>query len=407
MVKESWPGMTRYCEGSGPTDNLHIYKKISDVPNFLERKIVLLATATITDDNLFANGLFQNVFFLLRMFDAMGLLPILIVNEKPKSLDKIPEVLRTCRVMCVEDLIKQPIPIAAYIEIGMSIDHVMRKFLKMIGSRTYKLYLGNILNIDIETPIFYPGMNFAHHVVGEIQDVWVSPHYAQHAQYASAINGVQPTSIDDTTKIAPYVWDPAVITDDGKRSIRWRCPVAEELDTFVIMEPNISFQKTCLIPLMILETWYRKNPTWKGKVVIVNGERIQQTAFFKENIYNQLDIVKAGLVQPVGRMDMVSVLRAYPSATFVCHQVNNEFNYMLLELMWCGFPVVHNAGAWNEFGYSYKGSNIEEGAEQVALAKEHHHERIEIYKSHARTLTWRHSPYNPDIQRAWFKLLAI
>jgi hypothetical protein len=403
MVKESWPGMTRLAKS--PVDDLHILKKMSEIPNFLERKIILLATATITDDNIFSNGLFQNVFFLLRMFDAMGLLPILIVNEKPKSLDKIPEVLRTCRVMCVEDLIKQPIPIAAYIEIGMSIDHIMRKFLKMIGSKTYKLYLGNILNIDIETPIFYPGMNFAHHVVGEIQDIWVSPHYAQHAEYACAINAVDPAS--PSCKIAPYVWDPAVITDDGKRSIPWKVRVGDEVDTFVIMEPNISFQKTCIIPLMILEGWYRKNPSWKGQVVVVNGERIMQTNFFKENIYNQLDIVKSGQVKMVGRMDMVSILKTYPSATFLCHQVNNEFNYMLLELMWCGFPVIHNAGAWLEFGYSYHSSNIEEGVEQLQRAKQHHHERIEVYKSHARTLAWKHSPYNPDVHRAWLKLLNI
>lgn len=403
MVKESWPGMTRLAKS--PVDDLHVYKKLPEIPNLLERKIVLLATATITDDNIFANGLFQNVFFLMRMFDAMGLLPILVVNEKPKSLDKIPEVLRTCRVMCVEDLIKQPIPVAAYIEIGMSIDHVMRKFLKMIGSKTYKLYLGNILNIDIETPIFYPGMNFAHHVVGEIQDIWVSPHYAQHAEYACALNAVDPAS--PSCKVAPYVWDSAVINEDGRRHLSWRSRQGDEPETFVIMEPNISFQKTCLIPLMILEQWYRKNPNWKGQVVVVNGERIMQTNFFKENIYNQLDIVKAGHVKMVGRMDMVSIMKTYPNATFLCHQVNNEFNYMLLELLWCGFPVVHNANAWNEFGYFYQSSDIHAGAELVEMIRQRHHERIEVYKSHAKTLAWKHSPYNPDVHRAWFKLLNI
>ena len=403
MALDTWPGMTRLA--AGPTDSLHCFQKMTHVPKLTERKIVLLATATITDDNIFANGLFQNVFFLLKMFDAMGMLPILIVNDKPKTLDKIPEVLRTCRIMSVEDLIKQPIPVAAYIEIGMSIDLVMRKFLNMIGSRTYKLYLGNILNIDIETPIFYPGMNFAHHVVGEIQDIWVSPHYGQHAEYACAINGIDPAS--PSCKIAPYIWDSCVLTDDGKRNITWRPRKADEEETIVIMEPNISFQKSCIVPLVILEQWFRAHPDWKGNVIVVNGERAAQVNYFRDNLLNQLDIYKAGRIQLIGRMDIISVLTKYPSATFLCHQINNEFNYMALELLWSGFPVLHNSAAWSEFGYYYKGSNIVEGAELLETIRTSHSELLEVYKSHARTLAWKHSPYNPDVHRAWKTLLNV
>lgn len=403
MALDTWPGMTRL--GKGPTDSLTVFKNIREIPNLLERKVILLATATITDDNIFANGLFQNVFFLLKMFDAMGYLPILVVNDKPKTLEKIPEVLRTCRIMCVEDLIKQPIPIAAYIEIGMSIDIVIRKFLNMIGCKTYKLYLGNILNIDIETPIFYPGMNFAHHVVGEMKDIWVSPHYEQHSEYARAINGIDPAS--ETNRIAPYIWDSCVLTDDGKRNLVWRPKKADEQDTFVIMEPNISFQKSCIIPLMILESWYRNHRDWKGQIIVVNGERAGQVPYFKENILQQLDIYKAGFVKLVGRMDILNTLKTYPSATFLCHQINNEFNYMVLELLWAGFPVLHNSKAWNEFGYYYKGSNIQDGALMIEKVKSSHQELLEVYKSHSRTLAWRHSPYNPDVQRAWKTLLNI
>ena len=403
MASEIWPGMTRLEKG--PTDDYHVYKKITEIPNLLDRKIILLATATITDDNIFANGLYQNVFFLLKTFDAMGYMPILIVNDKPKSLEKIPSILRSCRVICAEDLIKQPIPVSAYIEIGMSIDHIMRKYLKMIGSKTCKLYLGNILNIDIETPIFYPGMNFAHHVVGEIQEIWTSAHYGQNVSYACALNNVEPDN--DKIKVAPYVWDYAILTDGGKRSIGWKPREPGEKEVFVIMEPNISFQKSSIIPLMILEAWYRKHPDWKGEIVVINGERLMQVPFFKENVYRHLSIVQNNLVKMVARMDIVTTLNQYPSATFLCHQINNEFNYMLLELLWCSFPVLHNSTAWNEFGYYYKGSDIEQGAQLLEQIRTKHAERIETYKSHARTLAWRHSPYNPDIHRAWKQLLNI
>jgi hypothetical protein len=31
---------------------------------------------------------------------------------------------------------------------------------------------------------------------------------------------------------------------------------------------------------------------------------------------------------------------------------------------------------------------------------------LETYRSHARSLLWTHSPYNPDVQKAWTQLLC-
>ena len=59
-----------------------------------DRKIILLSTATITEENIYSNGLFQNVFVFYRMFDAMGYAPILLISDKPKSVQGIPEMMR-------------------------------------------------------------------------------------------------------------------------------------------------------------------------------------------------------------------------------------------------------------------------------------------------------------------------
>ena len=56
------PGMTRM--GNEPAADLKPYKEIKDLAPLVQRPIVLLATATITDDNIFSNGLFQNIYFL-------------------------------------------------------------------------------------------------------------------------------------------------------------------------------------------------------------------------------------------------------------------------------------------------------------------------------------------------------
>jgi len=125
------PGMTRNF--GNPNAGRLPLTKMSSIQTIKDRKVVLLATATITLGNLFSNGLFQNVFILYRMFDAMGYAPILVIHEKPKNLDDIPPMLHACRMMTTEQVILQPIPVIALIEIGMSIDPLLREFVKMVG----------------------------------------------------------------------------------------------------------------------------------------------------------------------------------------------------------------------------------------------------------------------------------
>lgn len=378
---------------------------ISSLSDITDRKIVMLSTATITTENLYSNGLFQNVFVLYRMFDAMGYAPIMLINERPKDINSIPEAMHKCRMIVIEDVLKQPMAnVAALLEIGMSMDPLVRQFVKMIGGRLLKVYLGNILNIDIETPIFMPTHHFAHHVVGKNDAILVSPHYGQHTEYASYLNHVVPGDLSKT--IAPYVWDPNILTRDGTQSLNWRAPASSEEETFVIMEPNISFQKAALVPLLIMERWYReigKPKGWKGMIHVVNGERLLMVPHFVHNIMPYLEIYKDAKVDSTGRKDIVSTLREWPTATFVLHNYNNEFNYMTLELLWCGFPVLHNSPSWLEFGYGYRG--LKDGAALVEQARLRHSARLETYRAHAAILAWRYSPYNPVVHEAWNRLI--
>jgi len=400
------PGLTDTfgdpCASVKPWTSMAALKGVRD------RKIILLSTATITEENIYSNGLFQNVFVFYRMFDAMGYAPILLISEKPKSVQGIPEMMRSCRMMVTEDMLKQPMPnVVALLEIGMSLDPLVRQFVKMIGGRLLKVYLGNILNIDIEIPIFMPGNHFAHHVVGRNDMVLVSPHYGQHAEYASYINHVVPPK-ELAKMIAPYVWDHNILTKNGSRMLQWRAPATPEEEVFVVMEPNISFQKSGLVPLLILEKWYRevgKPKGWKGSIQVVNGERYSMVPHFVHNIMPLLDIFKDARVELLGRRDIVSALTAWPSATFLLHNVNNEFNYMTLELLWSGFPVLHNSPSWVQFGYGYQDADLTAGAALVETIRKAHADKLETYRAHAATLAWRYSPYNPEIQAAWAKII--
>jgi hypothetical protein len=117
-----------------PCADLKPWRSLRSLKTVTDRKIVLLSSATITEENIHANGLFQNVLVFYRMFDAMGYAPIMLVHEKPTSLKNIPEVLRKCRTIVTEDMLKQPMAnVVAMIEIGMSLDPLVRQFVKILG----------------------------------------------------------------------------------------------------------------------------------------------------------------------------------------------------------------------------------------------------------------------------------
>ncbi len=383
------------CE-KGPSDSCRALNAVLEPLS--SKKIITLATATIHNDSLFVNGLFQNVFILYKMLDAMGYAPILLVNEKPTDLNKVPAILRNVRMIIAEEIVRNSIPVHLNIEIAMSIDSLMRKFLRDRGTKTVKLYLGNILNIDIETPIFYPAVHFAHHVTGEIDEIWVSPHYKQHYEYAGMINKLEPA------KIAPYVWDPCILTLGGTRQYKWRPKLPGETQVFVILEPNISFQKCSLVPLLIVEKLYR-NSKGDFKVLIGNSERLQANPFFTKTILPTLELYKDGRLIFSGRNTITSIMNDYPSCIAVAHQWNNQYNYMTLEYLVSGFPIVHNASDWSDAGYYYEGSSIEKGCEVLKKVVDFHGNSLEQYAAGAAALQWRHSPYNPEVHKAWTKLI--
>jgi hypothetical protein len=207
--------------------------------------------------------------------------------------------------------------------------------------------------------------------------------------------------------IAPYVWDPNILTRDGTLQLRWQAPTKSEEEVFVVMEPNISFQKCSFVPLLILEKWYRtKGAGWKGKIIVVNGERLTMVPHFVLNVMPYLTIFRDAKVECIGRRDILSTLKDWPTATYVLHNYNNEFNYMTLELLYSGFPVLHNSPSWMEFGYGYRGADVDQGAELVEAARSRHADRLETYKAHAALLAWKYSPYNPAIHVAWEKIIA-
>lgn len=354
------------------------------------RKRLFLTTVRIPDEQLWANGLFQNIYILYKLFETLGYEPYLLVDSMDNNKDA--KVHEQYRLLDFKTYIQAPFPVVAYLEFGMSCDPAIRKFFRNIGAKVAKTYLGNILNIDIETIAFYRNVNFSHHVAGEIDEIWVSPHYDFHAEYAGCING-----LCGRTRIAPYVWDPVFVKDLKNTWV----PSKERAKKFAIMEPNISFQKNSLVSILALEAFYRKHPDRVHEVVVVNGQKMRDVPYFANSVLPNLTLFKDGKLQLMPRAHMFNFARVYKDAIILQHQVNNEYNYSFLEWMYMGFPVVHNHRRLAEFGYYYPENDFDAAAARIEHVVDFHDVNAEAYAAQAAQLLWRFSIYNPENQRAW------
>jgi hypothetical protein len=283
----------------------------------------------------------------------------------------------------------------------MSLDNLTRQYLRSVGAKMVKLYLGNILNIDIETIQNFNGaIFFHHHMVGEIDEIWTSPHYLQHVQYAAILNR---TPIEKS-RVVPYVWDPCFLTHYGQESMNWT-PSCWFHQDIVITDPSISFQKCSFYSLLLAEAFSKKFPEWKGKVHVINGDRLTLSSHASQNILPALSLYQNKRIILHPRKKIHDIIKEHRSACFISHQWNNAYNYMTLELMYCNYPILHNSDGWEQYGYHYSLQKWEEAIQTLHMALTCHKDNMNAYRTHAAQLIWKHSIHHPDIQRRWREIL--
>ena len=365
----------------------------------VQKPIVIFGINDVNGNMLFQNGLTQNVIILYDLFECLGYQSYLLQNNPESSV-----MMQSYRTISMNNLVKESMQISLFIEAGLSLDTLTRQYLRSIHAKIIKLYLGNILNIDVETVHYFNNkILFHHHVVGDTDEIWTSPHYAQHLEYAAVINR---TPIEKS-RIVPYVWDPkCLIYYKNKETLQWTAPSHWTVQDIVICEPSISFQKCTFYSLLLVEAFSKKFPEWKGQLHIINGEQLKLSSYAINNILPSLSLYKKKRLTLHPRKQIHAIMHDHSSACFITHQWNNAYNYMTLELMYCNYPILHNSDeGWESYGYYYSINQWDAAIQTLYLALTCHKENINIYKTHTSQLIWKHSIYNPDMQHDWHTIL--
>jgi hypothetical protein len=359
----------------------------------MDKKRVLIATINIEKSGLWTCGLYQNVIFIYKLLEIANYLPYFFVDEKTSK-----EFQSEYRVIDKRDWNAGPFRIYAFIEIGMISSSYIRSVMKNSGAKTFKLGLGNSLNIDTETVLFNKNAQFYTYITGNTDETLLSPHYDLQQEYCSIIDGIYPS-----VRVAPYVWD-SVLIKEFQDTHKWEPNMPFSI---TIMEPNISFQKCSLVPIMICELFYRNNPgTFEGAIV-VNGYNMTKHEYFNETILGNLDIHRKGKIHLIKRCALRQIYQTFKSNIVILHAVNNDYNYVFLEHLLMGFPVLHNYATLKQYGYYYEGDNILAGYKLLETVINFHKLNIKKYKERNLPLLQKFKIDNPENIIEWKKILDM
>ena len=105
------------------------------------------------------------------------------------------------------------------------------------------------------------------------------------------------------------------------------------------------------------------------------------------------------------RQTLQAILKDNPGAAFVCHQVNNDYNYMFLELMSLDFPVLHNSQGWASFGYHWTEKEWTPALSTLYEMLVSHKDRLPAYRVQAAQVAWKHSIANPVVREEWARII--
>ena len=230
----------------------------------------------------------------------------------------------------------------------------------------------------------------------KIDQIWTLPHHATNVDYLCALYGIR------NSKIVPYVWDSTFIDKqlsqngyNGVSHFSSDC-LSSRINSINIYEPNNTLCKTCLIPLAIAVEHKRYGRTKLKYCRTFCAEKIVKNEYFNIKC-RALGITKEKeYFEFHRRIPFISSLKTLGSRTIILsHQLKCELNYLYLEALYLGLPLLHNSPMISDYGYFYPDSNIKVAEKKIEYIIECHQTELGNYQRQSSSLFNKFNPLNP------------
>ena len=340
---------------------------------------------------LYENGLRQNVVFLYQLFAAApGCRRVHLLNHgdgefagwpPDLGMEGVP-VVRTATVADDLDIV---------VIIGASIEAAELNDLRARGVRVVGYKGGNGAVISLEAIAGQPNRTDAERYFDlDCYDaLWMTPqHLHTYAGWCRTLYRVPVESV-------PQVWAPNFIANRaGKLEGRFGYRPGSDSWRIGIMEPNITVMKTSHLPMLVCEAAWRKAPEVIREVYVSNTAKHREQAHFL-SFANALGATAGGVMSFEPRFVSADFLTNHCDAV-VAHHWQNGLNYLYYEVLYGGYPLIHNSEFLRDYGYYYPDFAADVGGDVLLGAFEVHDTRLDEYRTANAGLIARVAPACPD-----------
>lgn len=362
-------------------------------------KVGISAVAVQNDvvGSFWMNGMTQNLVFLAlllqreRVVDEVHVVPI---PDDARSHE--PSVVFGFKQMCLSDAIEK---LDVLIEVGMRVpDEAVLAFQKR-GGKIVSYVAGNSFVMNLEAIASHLEDRAEILPPFDFDAVWITPqHWHTNFSYAKYTKSKHVHQVSQ-------IWDP-IILRHGISRIQHNFFYKQRLKTgcsIGIFEPNVNVLKTFHFPVLICEALYRQKPEAIAHVYAANTVHLKQNLHFAE-FFDCLDLLKAQKVTAETRFPVYELLGQFVD-TVVAHHWENGLNYLYYDVLYGGYPLVHNSAFLKDVGYYFESFDVQSGAAALARAHEEHDAHLPRYQEQNRELLWSVNPDNPILQRQHGDLL--
>jgi hypothetical protein len=342
-----------------------------------ERTIMRIGISVLTHEgqSIWENGLGQNVFFLAQLLRALpAVTDVILLNcgdqsALPQEAEQAAFGLPLVPMRAATDRID------VAIEMGGGLDIEWVDYLRALGKKVVFMCCGQSYVSLIEPTVFKKRGFFSR--AQRCDEVWILPKDRSLAPMLEALHRCPVFEV-------PYLWDPifierrAQVVKDAGFQFGYQ-PAARETEDgtpralrVAVFEPNISVVKCFAIPALVCDTAFRMEPAAIARLNLLNTAQMSEQMTFTFLI-RSLDLYRNEKVQLDTRHDFAGYMSQFADVV-VSHQWQNDQNFLYLDALYGGYPLVHNS-PWlneNDVGYYYEGSDIPAGARQLLHISHEH-----------------------------------
>lgn len=354
------------------------------------------------DFGFFENGLRQNVIFLYEMFACMpGCKAVYLLNHGDGDAKTLPAELGLPDI----PIVRAP-DVADGLDIlllvGAAMDRELLLRLRENGTQVVAYKGGNGAVISMEAMVAKPPRADAERYfdTGLIDVIWMTPQHLP--TYAGWCRTLYRCPVEEV----PQVWSPRFVEMRLRAnanlafgykpgSTKWRVG---------ILDPNNTVMKTSHLPMLVADCAYRSARDEFSAIYVTNSFRYRADPHFS-SFAARLASTQAGILTAEARFCSVDFL-ANHSDCVVTHQWENALNYLYYEVLYGGYPLIHNSRLLDGAGYKYIDFDIDSGRDVLLSAKATHDANLDTYRRATNAMLAKVAPTGTGTHRTHLELIS-